>query len=76
MSRTARSKPWAQELLAESEHVSIVRCSGGTVHLQMGPVTLSLTPGEFAEVAEVAAVVVYAIERLQRGQQPPAGRPH
>jgi hypothetical protein len=73
MSRTVPSKPCAQELLAESEHVSIVRCNGGTVHLQMGPVTLSLTPGEFAEVA---AVVVYAIERLQRGQQPPAGRPH
>ena len=65
MSRVARSKPCLQELLAESEHVSIVRCSGGTVHLQMGPVTQSLTAGEFAEVA---AVVVYAIERLQQAK--------
>jgi hypothetical protein len=65
MSRAARSEPCLQELLAESEHVSIVRCSGGTVHLQMGPVTLSLTPAEFAEVA---AVVVFAIERLQQAQ--------
>ena len=73
MSGAARPKPCSEEVLAESEHVSIVRCSGGTVHLQMGPVTLSLTPGEFAEVA---AVVVYAIERLQRAQGPPAGRPH
>lgn len=73
MSRAARPAPCKQELLAESEHVSIVRCSGGTVHLQMGPVTLSLTPAEFAEVA---AVVVYAIERLQRGHVGPAGRPH
>jgi len=73
MPRAARPKPCLQEMLAESEHVSIVRCSSGTIHLQMGPVTLSLTPGEFAEVA---AVVVYAIERLQRAQEPPAGRTH
>ena len=65
MSRPAHSKPCPQETLAESEHVSIVRCGGGTIHLQMGPVTLSLTPAEFAEVA---AVVVYAIERLERGR--------
>jgi hypothetical protein len=76
MPRIAGSKPCSQEVLAESEHVSIVRCSGGTIHLQMGPVTLSLTPAEFAEVA---AVTVYAIERLQRAQPgggPSSSRPH
>ena len=75
MPRIAGSKPCSQEVLAESEHVSIVRCSGGTIHLQMGPVTLSLTPTEFAEVA---AVMVYAIERLQRAQSggPSTSRTH
>lgn len=73
MPRTVTTKPCSHEVLAESENVSIARCPSGSVHLQMGPVTLSLTAGEFAEVA---AVVVYAIERLQKGRQPGAGRPH
>ena len=52
--------------------MSIARCGTGTVHLQMGPLPLSLTPNEFAEVA---AVVVCAIERLERarGRVPDGG---
>lgn len=50
------------DMLAESEHVAIVRC-GATIHFQLGPITIDLTPAEFAEVA---AVVVSAIERLKR----------
>ena len=73
MSRQGRSTPCKHEMLAESEHVSIARCAGGTIHLQMGPVTLSLSSSEFAEVA---AVVVYAIERLQGARSGPSGRPH
>jgi hypothetical protein len=67
------AKPCSHEVLAESEHVSIARCGTGSVHLQMGPVTLSLTAAEFAEVA---AVVVCAIERLQRGRARSGGRTH
>jgi hypothetical protein len=74
MSRQGRTAACRHEVLAESEHVSIARCTGGTIHLQMGPVTLSLTPNEFAEVA---AVVVYAIERLQGARATAApGKPH
>ena len=73
MSRTAPSPACTHETLAESEHVSVARCDGGSIHLQMGPVTLSLTANEFAEVA---AVIVCAIERLQRSQTRPAGRAH
>ncbi len=74
MSAETGTPPSGHDLLAESTHVSIVRCGGGTIHLQMGPVTLSLTPAEFAEVA---AVVVCAIERLQRRAAAPArSRPH
>jgi len=73
MPRTVTTKPCTHEVLAESDNVSVARCPDGAVHLQMGPVTLSLTASEFAEVA---AVVVYAIERLQRARERPAGRPH
>jgi hypothetical protein len=62
------------DLLAESDHVAIVRC-GATIHFQLGPVTLDLTPAEFAEVA---AVVVSAIERLKRREpmRPASDKPH
>jgi hypothetical protein len=73
MSRTVPSPTCPHEVLAESEHVSVARCAAGGVHLQMGPVTLSLTANEFAEVA---AVIVCAIERLQRARERPAGRTH
>ena len=53
--------------------MAIVRCRSGSVHLQIGPVTLTLTPNEFAEVA---AVVVCAIERLQQRTASGTTRPH
>jgi hypothetical protein len=70
----SRAPHLAADLLAESDHVAIVRC-GATIHFQLGPVTLDLTPAEFAEVA---AVVVSAIDRLKRrGPAPPAtSKPH
>jgi hypothetical protein len=71
--RTATTTGCQHEVLADSRNVSIACCSGGGIHLQMGPVTLSLTASEFAEVA---AVVVCAIERLQRAQAQSAGRTH
>ena len=62
------------DLLAESDHVAIVRC-GATIHFQLGPVTLDLTAAEFAEVA---AVVVSAIDRLKRREpmRPNTDKPH
>jgi hypothetical protein len=69
-----RAPHLATDLLAESDHVAIVRC-GATIHFQLGPVTLDLTAAEFAEVA---AVVVSAIDRLKRrGPAPPVtSKPH
>jgi hypothetical protein len=66
----------AAEVLAESDNVSIVRCASGGLHVHIGPLAIALSPTEFAEVA---AVVLYAIERLH--QQAPgavarASRPH
>lgn len=73
MANGATPVPNPGELLAESAHVAIVRCRSGSVHLQIGPVTLTLTPNEFAEVA---AVVVCAIERLQQRSASGSARPH
>jgi hypothetical protein len=73
MTRKAEPRPCAHETLAESDNVSIARCSAGTIHLQMGPLTLSLTASEFAEVA---AVIVAAITRLEHARPRAAGRTH
>jgi len=67
----------AAEVMAESENVSVVRCGSGGLHVHIGPMAVALSPTEFAEVA---AVILCAVERLHRqpvgGAVPGPSRPH
>ena len=58
----------AVEMFTESDHVSVYRCELGCLHFTIGPLALRLTPSEFAEIA---AVVLYATERVQLGAHQP-----
>ena len=53
----------AAEMFAESESVAIFRCPSGCLHFRIGPLCLTLTP---QELAEVGAVVLCAMEQVQR----------
>lgn len=61
------------EMFAESESVAIFRCPSGCLHFRIGPLCLTLTP---QELAEVGAVVLCAIEHVQRGLERESGGNH
>jgi hypothetical protein len=51
-------------MLAESENVSVLRCSCGTIQLQIGPVCLTMLPHE---LTEVGVVLQRALDGAGRG---------
>ena len=60
MANGATPVPSPGELLAESAHVAIVRCRSGSVHLQIGPVTLTL-PGVMLPLVPALTSIWYTI---------------
>lgn len=52
-----------EEMLAESENVSVHQCTCGKVHLQIGAVCLTM---ESLELAEVGTVIMRALEASRR----------
>jgi hypothetical protein len=55
-----------EEMLAESENVSVHQCTCGKVHLQIGAVCLTM---EAVDLAEVGTVIMRALE-ASRGLRP------
>lgn len=52
-----------EELLAESENVSVHECNCGKVHLQIGAVCLTM---EAIELAEIGTVIMRALDASRR----------
>lgn len=52
-----------EEMLAESENVSVHQCSCGKVHLQIGAVCLTM---EAIELAEIGTVIMQALDESRR----------
>lgn len=53
MSKNALDRHSGGIMLAETDNVSVFQCSCGSIHLQVGAVSLTMQPDELAEIGDV-----------------------